>query len=402
MMRVLFVDDEPNILSGIRRMMRSMRNDWEMDFVGSGAEAIARIEAAPCDVIVSDMCMPGMDGAQLLSTVKEKLPGAIRIALSGQTDQSMIYRCIQNAHQYLAKPCDAGVLVETVRRACMLRELLEDEQLATRVKEMSSIPSLPEQYARIMEELQSDDASLQKIGEIVESDVAMTAKILQLVNSAFFGLTQHVATPAQATMLLGVDVIRTLVLTSGVFSQFDENVSKKMDLQSIWSRSAQVGALAKVIAMEETQDKLTADYSFMAGMLMDVGLFVLASNITDQDLDAWQSARQSGEPDWKIERDVFGQSHMEVGAYLVGLWGLPNPIIASVAYHHTPSAYSCSEFSPLTAVHGAMAIVADDGSGDVRGLDTEYLETLNVADRLDVWQKLYQDLADDGEAKANE
>ncbi|MDH3432256.1 MAG: response regulator [Gammaproteobacteria bacterium] len=401
-MRVLFVDDEPNILSGIRRMMRSMRNDWEMDFVGSGAEALAKIEVTPCDVIVSDMCMPGMDGAQLLSTVKDKLPGAIRIALSGQTDQKMIYRCIQNAHQYLAKPCDAGVLIETVRRACMLRELLEDEELATRVKEMSSIPSLPEQYARIMEELQSDDASLQKIGEIVESDVAMTAKILQLVNSAFFGLTQHVATPAQATMLLGVDVIRTLVLTSGVFSQFDENISKKMDLQSIWSRSAQVGALAKAIAIQETQDKLTGDYAFMAGMLMDVGLFVLASNLANETVDAWQAARRPGASDWEVERDVFGQSHMEVGAYLVGLWGLPDPIIAAVAYHHTPSAYSCSEFSPLTAVHAALAIVTGDGSGAAQGVDVEYLETLHVADRLDAWQRLYQDLAVDGEVKADD
>lgn len=398
MMRVLFVDDEPNILSGIRRMLRSMRNDWEMDFVGSGAEAIAKIETAPCDVIVSDMCMPGMDGAQLLSTVKEKLPGAIRIALSGQTDQSMIYRCIQNAHQYLAKPCDAGVLVETVRRACMLRELLEDEKLATRVKEMSSIPSLPEQYERIMEELQSEDSSLQKIGEIVESDIAMTAKILQLVNSAFFGLTQHVATPAQASMLLGVDVIRTLVLTSGVFSQFDESISAKMDLQSIWSRSAQVGTLAKAIAMEETADKLTADYAFMAGMLMDVGLFVLASNMTDEVFDEWQAAKQSGEPDWKVERDVFGQSHMEVGAYLVGLWGLPNPIVESVAYHHTPSAYSCDEFSPLIAVHAALAIVENNGSDSMHGLDTEFLEILKLTDRIETWRKLYQDLAEDGEA----
>lgn len=397
-MRVLFVDDEPNILSGIRRMMRSKRKEWDMDFVGSGAEAIAKIDEAPIDVIVSDMYMPGMDGAQLLSAVKEKLPGTIRIALSGQTDQNMIYRCIQNAHQYLAKPCDADVLIETVRRACMLRDLLEDEQLATRVKGMSSIPSLPEQYQKIMEELQSDDPSMQKIGAIVESDVAMTAKILQLVNSAFFGLAQHVSTPSQAAMLLGVDVIRTLVLTSGVVSQFDESISEKMHLQSVWSRSAEVGALAKAIALEETKSKLIADYAFMAGMLMDVGRFVLASNMTGDMADKYQAARQSGETDWKIERDLFGQSHMEVGAYLVGLWGLPNPIVAAVAYHHTPSAYSCNEFSPLTAVHAALAIAEANGSDSVQGLDTEYMESLNLNDQIESWQSIHKDLLGDSEA----
>ena len=397
-MRVLFVDDEPNILSGIRRMMRSKRNEWDMDFVGSGAEAIAKIDEQPCDVIVSDMYMPGMDGAQLLSTVKEKLPGTIRIALSGQTDQNMIYRCIQNAHQYLAKPCDADVLIETVRRACMLRDLLEDEQLATYVKEMSSIPSLPEQYQQIMEELQSDDPSMHRIGEIVESDVAMTAKILQLVNSAFFGLAQHVSTPSQAAMLLGVDVIRTLVLTTGVVSQFDEGISEKMHLQSVWSRSAEVGALAKAIAMKETEAKLLADYAFMAGMLMDVGRFVLASNMTDDVADKYQTARSTGEDDWEVERKLFGQSHMEVGAYLVGLWGLPNPIVAAVAYHHTPSAYSCNEFSPLTAVHAALAIVEADGSDPVKGLDMEYIESLNLSDRIESWQEERQQLLADNEA----
>lgn len=398
MMRVLFVDDEPNVLSGIRRMLRSMRNDWEMDFVNSGAEAITKIEAEPCDVIVSDMCMPGMDGAQLLTHVKDKLPGTIRIALSGQTEQSMIYRCIQNAHQYLAKPCDADVLVETVRRACMLRELLDDQQLATRVKQLSSIPSLPEQYEKIMNELQSDDASLRKIGEIVESDVAMTAKILQLVNSSFFGLTQHVATPAHAAMLLGVDVIRTLVLTSGVFSQFDEGVSQKMKLHSLLSISAKVGTLAKQIAMDETKNKLIADYSFMAGMLMDIGMFVLASNINDEVADAWHTAQQSGDPDWKIERELFGQSHMEVGAYLIGLWGLPNPIIEAVAYHHTPTAFSYNEFSPLTAVHAALAIVMSDGTDDVTGLDIDYLERLKLTGRVEAWQKLHLDQTKGDEA----
>ena len=400
MMRVLFVDDEPNVLNGIRRMLRSMRGDWKMDFVSSGPDAIAQIETTPCDVIVSDMRMPGMDGAQLLTLIREKLPGAIRIALSGETDQSMIYRCVQHAHQYLAKPCDAEVLVETVRRACMLQELLQDQELAKQVKDMSSIPSLPEQYERIMEELQSEDASLQKIGEIVESDVAMTAKILQLVNSAFFGLSQHVSSPAQAAMLLGVDVIRTLVLTTGVFSQFDGTVSDKIDLKSIWSRSTQVGALAKAIAMRETQDKMTADYSFMAGMLIDIGQFVLAANMTDEYSEAWQAAQESGDPDWQIERTVFGQSHMEIGAYLVGLWGLPNPIIEAVGYHHTPSAYSHAAFSPLTAVHGALAIVS--GASGTTEYDAAYLEQLKLTDHIAAWQEIYDRQASENEAQTNE
>lgn len=396
-MRVLFVDDEPNILSGIRRMMRSMRSEWEMDFVESGMDAVEKIEASSYDVVVSDMRMPGMDGAQLLSLVKEKCPDAIRIALSGQTEPSMIYRCVQNAHQYLAKPCDSELLVNTVRRASLLQELLKDHELANHVKEMSSIPSLPEQYERIMQELQSEDASMRKVGEIVESDVAMTAKILQMVNSAFFGLSQHVSSPAEGAMLLGVDVIRTLVLTSGVISQFDSDVSEKMHLQSVWFKSAQVGALAKKIAMQETGDKFIADYAYMAGMMMDIGMFVLASNLTDELATAWLSAQSSGRPGWEIERELFGQSHMEIGAYLVGLWGLPNPIVEALAYHHRPSEYVCDQFSALTAVHVALAIVEADGAAEMTDLDTAYLEKLDLMDRLDTWRQVFLDSASGSE-----
>lgn len=397
MMRVLFVDDEPNVLAGIRRMMRCMSSDWDMEFVTSGSEAIEILERSPCDVIVSDMRMPGMDGAQLLSIVREKIPGAVRIALSGDAEQNMIYRCVQNAHQYLTKPCNADVLVATVRRACKLHELLNDQELANRVKGMSSLPSLPEAYDSIMEELQSEDASLQRIGEIIESDISMTAKILQLVNSSFFGLSQHVGSPAQATMLLGVDVIRTLVLTSGVFSQFDDGISEKMNLQSVWSRSAEVGALAKTIALAETEDKRIADHAFMGGMLMDVGQFVLASNLTDELAEAWHTAQLSGAPDWEIGRDLFGQSHMEVGAYLAGLWGLPDPIIETVAFHHTPSTYPCDEFTPLTAVHVALAIISAGGANEMPELDAGYLEKLSLTYRVQEWRLLYRDSINDSE-----
>ena len=149
-MRVIFVDDEPNILSGLRRILRPMRKEWEMVFEEGGEPALATLENAPCDVVVSDMKMPGMDGAEFLSRVREKYPASIRIALSGETDSHMIYRCVQHAHQYLAKPCDADALVSAVKRAFSLRKLMHDENLEAIVANMTSLPSLPEQYEQIL------------------------------------------------------------------------------------------------------------------------------------------------------------------------------------------------------------------------------------------------------------
>ncbi len=392
MIRVLFVDDEPNILSGLRRILRSQRKDWDMVFHESGAQGLASLSESPCEVVVSDMKMPGMDGAEFLSKVREDYPGCIRIALSGETDSNMIYRCVQHAHQYLAKPCDADALVSAVKRASQLRDLMEDEQLGAVVAEMNSLPTLPEQYSRIMEELQSEDPSLQRVGQIVETDVAMSAKILQLVNSAFFGLANNMSSPAEAAMYLGVDVLRSLVLTTGVFSQFDESEVDASMLASIWRHSTLSGGLAKKIMQTQTDEPLLADYAFMGGLLADVGKLVFAANYPAQFADVQSLIAQEGLRAHEAERRVIGHDHMEVGAYLVGLWGLPTPVVECVAYHNNPG--SCAEpgFSPLTAVHVANAIVESNGEISEDLLDMEYLQRLQVTDNLQAWTGLFSDL----------
>jgi len=107
--RVLFVDDEPRILDGRRRMLRSMRHEWKMSFAETGQEALAILANQPFDVVVVDMRMPGMDGVQLLSEVRKRHQ-IIRIVLSGTADREAILRAVGLAHQYLSKPCDAETL----------------------------------------------------------------------------------------------------------------------------------------------------------------------------------------------------------------------------------------------------------------------------------------------------
>ncbi|MDH3767622.1 MAG: response regulator [Gammaproteobacteria bacterium] len=394
-MRILFVDDEPNVLSGLRRMLRSKRGEWEMKFFDKGADALQSLSEESCDVVVSDMRMPGMDGVKVLSAVKEKHPDSIRIALSGQTDAHMIYRCVEHAHQFLSKPCDVDTLAATVQRAFALRELLQDEGLSRLVSNLTSLPSMPEQYQLIMNELQTEDASLQKVGAIIESDVAMTAKILQLVNSAFFGLTKHVSSPAQAAMFLGVDVLKSLVLSTGVFTQFDEELLRTLNLGSIWPNSVRMGAIAKSITLEASDDKMLADYAYMGGMLADIGKVVLACNKPELLIAAHEAAQANGLTDWEAEVETIGQSHMAVGAYLVGLWGLPNPIVEAVAFHHRPIDCPGSQFSAVTAVHVASALVYANGTGELSELDTEYIETLGLTDKLQGWRELSEEQGDE-------
>lgn len=399
-MRVIFIDDEPNILSGLKRILRPLRDEWHMEFETDGNAALKALDNEPCDVIVSDMKMPGMDGAEFLSRVREKYPESIRIALSGETDSNMIYRCVQHAHLYLAKPCDADMLISAVKRAFTLRDLLGNDALKGVVANMSSLPSLPEQYDKIMRELQSEDPSLQKVAAIVESDVAMSAKILQLVNSAFFGLARHLSSPAEAAMYLGVDVLKSLVLTTGVFSQFDDARVSPATLKSIWNHSAQVGALSKKIALAHTGDKLVGDYALMGGLLSNVGKLIIATNFPDQFVEVASKVADGEHSETDTERELVGHSHTDIGAYLIGIWGLPNPVIECVAFHHHPMDCLDAGFTAVTAVHIATAIVDARGADALPGLDAEYIEALGLTDKIPEWVRLGDD-SDDGTGESD-
>lgn len=391
-MRVLFVDDEPNILNGLRRILRPLRDEWQMEFCETGKDALVSLENGACDVIVSDMKMPGMDGAEFLSEIKDRFPESIRIALSGETDSHMIYRCVQHAHQYLAKPCDIDLLMGTVKRAFSLRDLVQDDGLKSVIANMTTLPSLPDAYNDIMQELQSDDPSLDRIGKIIESDVAMSAKLLQIVNSAFFGLVRHVSSPSEAAMYLGVDVIKSLVLTTGVFSQFDDSKVDTAALSGIWNHSMRVGAVAKQIMMQASGDKLLADYAMMGGLLSNVGKLVVAANFPDKFVEIEKQVKAGERSEIDIEKDVVGHSHTEIGAYLLCIWGLPNPVIECVAYHHTPADCIDAGFMPMSAVHIATAIV-DAGDNDaLPGLDVAYVERLNLTEKVPGWVRSVNDM----------
>ena len=246
--RVLFVDDEPKVLDGLRRMLRKMRNEWEMEFATSGTEALEAIRKQPFDVVVSDMRMPGMDGAELLTKVREICPTAVRLILSGHSEKEMILKSVGPTHQFLAKPCDADTLKATVARACALRELLANEQLKGVVSGVKSLPSMPGLYTQLVEVLQSPDSSLQDVAAIIGGDIGMTAKILQLVNSAFFGLRRHIEGPAQAITYLGLDTVSAVVLTAGAFAEFEDSREATEVAETLYPHSITAGSLAGHIA----------------------------------------------------------------------------------------------------------------------------------------------------------
>lgn len=385
--RILFVDDEPNILTGLQRMLRKMRKEWDMVFVDSPEKALKELESDSYDVIVSDMKMPGMDGNQLLANVKEHFPEVIRLILSGRAEEKSSAESIGVTHQFLSKPCEADELKQTIDRCFWLKSKPENHRLKALISNISRLPSLPHTYHQITEALRSDDVSIKDIGKIIAKDISMSAKILQLVNSAFFGVRYTVSDPAQAVNYLGIKTIRTLVFSIGLFSQFDEKTMRKYDLVNLWTHSLDVGRLAKKIYLDQTgQEKKSGD-GLMAGMLHDIGKLIIISNFPDEFGETREKSRNNGIPLYVAEIDVLGTSHAEVGSYLLGLWGLQQDTIEAIYYHHRPSKSGDESFSLVTAVHSANCIVQNDITSL---LDVEYLETLGVHGLLAKWQELHQ------------
>jgi putative nucleotidyltransferase with HDIG domain len=390
MIKILFVDDEPYVLEGMRRMLRSMRNEWTMSFALGGAEAFELLDREPFDVIVTDMKMPGIGGAELLQSVMEKYPQIIRIILSGFSEKEMSMKSVGTTHQYLSKPCDPEVLKRTISRVCDLRNLLTDEHLRKLVSQLPTVPSLPHLYSELIDELSKSEPSTRTVGEVVKKDLGMTVKILQIVNSAFFGLRRRISDSREAVEMLGLDTIGSLTLGLGVISQFETRASGIL-FADIWAHSIAVGIMANKIAAIENRD-LAGD-SFTAGLLHDIGKVVLAVNLPQEFERVTQLARQEHISFGEAEIEVFQATHADVGAYLLGLWGLPSSVVQAVAYHHTPLEARTSEFSALTAVHAANAIQhsidSSDAEDDEPIFDTRYLEQIGQLEKVPAWLEKY-------------
>ena len=193
---VLFVDDQQEILDGLRDALRGQRHAWRMTFAPDAQQALAQMREAPVDVVVSDMRMPGMDGAELLGEIQRDHPDTIRIVLSGYADSLALTRAAGVAHRFLAKPADTEDLVRVIERSCALHELSAQVSRNRTSAALSSLPSAPLAYVELTRMLNDERASARDVAEVVERDVAMAAKVLQLANSAFFG-TRAVDLPAR-------------------------------------------------------------------------------------------------------------------------------------------------------------------------------------------------------------
>lgn len=393
--RILFVDDEPNILKGLQRSLRPMRNAWDMVFAEGGENALKVLEKEPFDVIISDMRMPKMDGDTLLNIVKNKYPMTARIILSGHADKAMILKSMKSAHQYLSKPCKKERLISTINKVCTLGDLLNNSVLKQLLGKIETLPSIPCIYSQIMTELRSSNGSAAGVGKIIARDMGMTAKILQLVNSSFFAMPRHISGPEEAVVILGTDVVKTLVLSIEVFSTLSKGALSVISVDKIHDHCVKTGMIASKIGAQEKMEQKKLDHALIASILHDMGKLLLAEHFTDDYKNVIEIVHQEHLPFFKAEKQIFGTTHAEVGAYLLGLWGLPEEVVKAIAFHHHPSKVVSEKFELCGLVHVAQLIEHHEqrqpGMWEtLNGVDEAYLENLGLKGKITLWRDFIQ------------
>lgn len=394
MKRILFVDDEVSILDGLKRMLRPMRDDWEMTFASGGEAALALMETVAFDVIVTDMQMPDMDGAMLLELIREKHPSVFRIILSGYTDLQASLRAVPVAHQFLLKPCDPETLRAGITRATTLGEVLDSRMLTSLVGTLRDLPPLPRVFAELKLALMDPKTTMEQISHIVEQDVAVSAKLLQVVNSAFFGLSRSVTDIKTAVVCLGISVLQDLVLTIEVQRSFTPNELITEEFLEEFQRHAQLTAR---FATGIAQSLQMSPAVVLAALLHDVGKLVMADRTPAHFVRALAESQEGGLPLFEVEERLIQISHAEVGAYLLSLWGLPSPVVEAVAHHHHPRRVAQTGIDMVFVVYVANLLAHErDALANNSALpefDMELLEQTGAAARLDDWRKI-ADVAD--------
>jgi len=301
------------------------------------------------------MRMPQMDGAQLLQLASERSPETIRIVLSGYSEEGQLVRLVPLAHQYVSKPCEPDRLEQVIQRCLKLQELLQEPRIRATVGHIRQLPALPRVYSKLREIMTREDASASEVADLIAQDSAVTAKILHVVNSAFFRLARPVTRIEQAVVRLGFNAIRNLALSAEVFCAWPMTAKLAgFEPENMQAHARQVAAGAFALAAGQPW----AEDALLAGLIHDIGYWVLLQQCSDDLVRAAAVAAARSLPLYEAERAVLGSSHAEVGAYLLGLWGLPYPILEAVAFHHDPTLAPQTDFDVMGAVAVAQAVIA--------------------------------------------
>ena len=388
--RILLVEDDPLL----RELYSSIADDLGSQFhIRTSADAmtaLSLIEKEPVDIVVSDLEMPGMSGGEFLTQLERTQPETMRVVISGYTDELAVARCLMFGHRYLLKPVNRKQIVDLMRRVAGLKQKVTQKKIKAILGASHVIPTPPEIYLRLTEALDTPNTSMEELAEIVELDPGLTAKILQIVNSVAFCPVAPVTNVLEGVKMLGVEALRTMILDLHVQKFFDKRIKDKKLLRKIWNHSMKTAVRARELARAENLSAAESQTCFSAGLLHDVGKLIFAAHSGDEFAGIVERSEKKKEPLDKLETEVFGATHADIGAYLLGMWGLPESIVSAVELHHSLDRITTRGFTPLAAVHIAQNLEPQEHR--LEPLNLEFVDRIGVTAKLPAWKEMLASL----------
>lgn len=378
--RILCVDDEEQILKAYARFFKSFTDEWVLEFALSAEEAISKLEHGEYfDLIMTDIRMPGMDGITFLQKVSELSPDTIRLAISGHFDEHSVMQSLKFVHQCLFKPCPPNEIKQAFERAFNLQEVFEGTLLRRIANRVNSVPSIPFLYNEVLKILSDDESSGEDIAAVVSKDPGMSAKMLQVVNSSYFGYRRTIHNVKEAVVVLGVELIKTMVLSVQLFQRMDTDGIPTSYIEELWEHGFVVGTMAKTIVRYLYDDVHIMESAFTAGVLHDIGKLILLSEFPVAYKSQLLDVKTDTEEELKIEKRALGICHPEMGGYLMRLWGLDDLIVEAILFHHEPRNASFG-ISVLSAVHMADAFYYEflKKKSFMSRMDKKYLKQIGI------------------------
>lgn len=389
MRRILVVDRGEALAHGLREHLADRQREGRIRLASDRETALAEVDGGRHDAIVCVIDAMGLDGWETLGHVHASSPTTVRIAVAKDVQATM--PSVSTAHRLIPSPAYPADVLDVVDRCCNLQGLLVSPSVARLVGSVGTLPSLPHLYAQLLQMLSDPEVGLRDLAGVVEQDTAVTARILQIANSAFFGLPRQVRTIEQALNFTGVNTVKSLVLATEVFRAFsDRGGASRVPLEEIQDHAL----LAANIARRLPTDRETAEEAFTASLLHDVGKLVLASRLPDEFLENLAASAEQQRPIQDVEQERYGVSHAEIGAYLLALWGLPETIVEAVAHHHAPMRVDHQAFELLDAVHLANHLALEQAADPCAQpspealLDPEWVDALRLRERITEWRTM--------------
>jgi putative nucleotidyltransferase with HDIG domain len=302
-------------------------------------------------------------------------------------------KCVLGSNHFLSKPCEPETVKKAIERAITLDQWLNNESMKSLVMKIRTFPSIPSLYFEVLTELRSSDASAERVGEIISKDLAMSTKVLQVLNSAYYAIPRQITDPTEAVNMLGFEMVKSLVLCIQVFAQFDKVKPVYFSIDKLWRHSTDVAQAARQIARFENLGAEFGDEVYTAGLLHDIGKLVLVSNFSEHYGQVLERAAKDKVPLCDVEKETFGASHAQIGAYLIGLWGMPLSMAEAACFHHGPKRLGTTAINVVALVHAANAILTETSSDDST-LDEVFLERSGFGGRAMAWRGLIRAKAD--------